>query len=86
MKSNKERLDYDHYKVKQLAPIADGVLQFLGTDFNALTDAQLDFFSVRPKVRAFAKLCASTPAAPPPGLTHVFSARKLSLEAGADFS
>ena len=44
VKSNKERLDYDHYKVKQLAPIADGVLQFLGTDFNALTDAQLDFF------------------------------------------
>ena len=32
------RLDYRHYADKQLAPIADMVLRFLGTDFAALTD------------------------------------------------
>jgi DNA polymerase-2 len=32
------RPDYRHYAEKQLAPIADMVLRFLGTDFAALTD------------------------------------------------
>lgn len=36
--------DYTHYLERQLAPAADGVLQFLGTSFGALTDAQLDMF------------------------------------------
>ncbi|MBT6274712.1 MAG: DNA polymerase II, partial [Chromatiales bacterium] len=37
-------LDYEHYKERQLAPVADGVLQFLGTSFGALTDRQLAIF------------------------------------------
>jgi DNA polymerase-2 len=31
------RPDYRHYAEKQLAPVADMVLRFLGTDFAALT-------------------------------------------------
>ncbi len=38
------RPDYHHYLDKQLAPAADGILQFLGTSFEAITDAQLQMF------------------------------------------
>ena len=38
------RPDYDHYCKKQLAPAADGILQFLGTSFAAITDAQMQMF------------------------------------------
>ncbi|NKC14859.1 MAG: DNA polymerase II [Gammaproteobacteria bacterium] len=37
-------LDYEHYKEKQIAPVADGVLQFLDTSFARLTDRQLAIF------------------------------------------
>ncbi len=37
-------LDYDHYLDKQLAPIADGILHFLGMDFAALVDEQMTLF------------------------------------------
>ena len=33
--------DYDHYRDRQLAPAADGILHFLGTSFETLTTAQL---------------------------------------------
>jgi DNA polymerase-2 len=36
--------DYAHYRDRQLAPAADGILQFLGTSFEALTDQQLAMF------------------------------------------
>ena len=36
--------DYQHYLDKQLAPAADGILQFLETSFAAITDAQLQMF------------------------------------------
>jgi len=36
--------DYDHYREKQLAPAADGILQFLGTSFATITDAQMSMF------------------------------------------
>lgn len=36
--------DYQHYLDKQLAPAADGILQFLDTSFAAITDAQLQMF------------------------------------------
>ncbi len=36
--------DYQHYLDKQLAPAADGILQFLGTSFSAITDAQMQMF------------------------------------------
>ena len=36
--------DYDHYRERQLAPAADGILHFLDTSFEAITDAQLAIF------------------------------------------
>ena len=36
--------DYHHYLVKQLAPAADGILQFLDTSFKDLTDTQMQMF------------------------------------------
>jgi DNA polymerase II len=41
---NDSALDYEHYKTKQLAPVADGVLRFAGTSFDMLTDKQLQIF------------------------------------------
>ena len=35
------RPDYEHYRDRQLAPAADGILHFLGTSFETLTTAQL---------------------------------------------
>lgn len=37
-------LDYQHYVDRQLAPIADGILGFVGSSFGALTDQQMDLF------------------------------------------
>ncbi|MBV1880356.1 MAG: DNA polymerase II [Pseudomonadales bacterium] len=37
-------LDYELYIERQIEPIADGILQFLGTSFNALFDRQLGMF------------------------------------------
>jgi len=36
--------DYEHYVEKQLAPAANGILPFLGTSFEEITDAQLRMF------------------------------------------
>jgi DNA polymerase-2 len=36
--------DYDHYRERQLAPAANGILYFLDTSFEAITDAQLAMF------------------------------------------
>ena len=36
--------DYEHYRTRQLAPAADGILKFLDTSFAELTDAQLSMF------------------------------------------
>lgn len=41
---NDSPLDYDHYIDKQLAPAADGILQFLDTSFAQITDAQMQMF------------------------------------------
>lgn len=38
------RLDYEHYLSRQLAPAADGVLQFLGTSFAAVAGQQVSLF------------------------------------------
>lgn len=38
------RLDYEHYLSRQLAPAADGVLQFLGTSFAAVAGQQVTLF------------------------------------------
>ena len=36
--------DYQHYQDKQLQPVADGILYFLDTSFERLTQRQLDVF------------------------------------------
>ena len=36
--------DYRHYRERQLAPAANGILHFLDTSFEAITDAQLEIF------------------------------------------
>lgn len=38
------RLDYDHYISRQLAPAADSVLHFLGTDFATVAGQQMTLF------------------------------------------
>ncbi len=38
------RPDYAHYRDRQLAAAADGILHFLGTSFDAITDKQLAMF------------------------------------------
>ena len=38
------RPDYDHYRDRQLAPAADGLLHFLDTSFGAITDRQMAIF------------------------------------------
>ncbi|PJZ02728.1 DNA polymerase II [Pantoea rodasii] len=37
-------LDYDHYVMKQLQPVADGILPFVGDDFATLITGQLGLF------------------------------------------
>jgi len=37
-------LDYEHYLERQLQPVADGILGFLGTSFRELVDSQLGMF------------------------------------------
>jgi len=37
-------LDYQHYVDRQLAPVADGILGFVGSSFSALTDKQIELF------------------------------------------
>ncbi|MEZ5569742.1 MAG: hypothetical protein R3E54_15590 [Halioglobus sp.] len=37
-------IDYQHYVDRQLAPVADGILGFVGSSFRALTDRQIDLF------------------------------------------
>jgi len=39
-----ERLDYEHYIDKQLAPIADTILNAIGSSMDAVTDQQQDLF------------------------------------------
>jgi DNA polymerase-2 len=37
-------LDYQHYVDRQLAPVADGILGFVGSSFSDLTDKQIGLF------------------------------------------
>ena len=38
------QLDYQHYVDRQLAPVADGILGFVGSSFSALTEKQIGLF------------------------------------------
>ncbi|MBV2206144.1 MAG: DNA polymerase II, partial [Pseudomonas sp.] len=37
-------IDYDHYLTRQLQPVAEAILPFVGDDFSALIDGQFDLF------------------------------------------
>jgi len=37
-------LDYQHYVDRQLEPVADGILGFVGTSFSTLVDKQITLF------------------------------------------
>ena len=37
-------IDYEHYVDKQIKPIAEGILPFIGLSFSELTSSQLDLF------------------------------------------
>jgi DNA polymerase-2 len=42
---NQSKLDYDFYIEKQLKPIADDILPFIGIDFDTIVGNQMDLFS-----------------------------------------
>jgi DNA polymerase-2 len=44
METRHSRIDYEHYLTKQLQPIADAILQPMGENFIALTNAQQGLF------------------------------------------
>jgi len=44
MENLQSPIDYDHYFSRQLQPVADAILPFVGDDFAALTDRQLLLF------------------------------------------
>lgn len=44
MEARTTPLDYDHYVTKQLQPVADGILPFVGDDFATLITGQLGLF------------------------------------------
>ncbi len=37
-------IDYDHYRERQLKPVADSILQFVGANFDEIVDEQLTIF------------------------------------------
>jgi len=37
-------LDYDHYIEKQIKPIADAILPFIGYDFDTIISNQIELF------------------------------------------
>ncbi len=41
----RSHINYEHYIEKQLLPVADGVLQFVGLSFSDITASQLNLFS-----------------------------------------
>jgi DNA polymerase-2 len=44
LETQRSRIDYDHYVTRQLQPIADAILPFLGDDFHSLTTLQQTLF------------------------------------------
>ncbi|GGU75885.1 DNA polymerase [Pseudomonas laurentiana] len=44
LESRNAMIDYDHYLTKQLQPIADAILPFVGDSFSALIDRQMGLF------------------------------------------
>jgi DNA polymerase-2 len=44
LEARRSPIDYEHYLARQLQPIADAILPFLGDDFTALTSRQASLF------------------------------------------
>lgn len=44
LEAHSARIDYEHYLTRQLQPIADAILPFVGDDFRGLVDRQLGLF------------------------------------------
>jgi DNA polymerase II len=44
METQRSPIDYDHYLMRQLQPVADAILPFVGDDFTALTSRQQTLF------------------------------------------
>ncbi|KAA0014545.1 DNA polymerase II [Billgrantia pellis] len=44
LEARRSSLDYQHYVTRQLQPVADAILPFVGGDFSALIDRQLGLF------------------------------------------
>jgi DNA polymerase-2 len=44
LETQRSPIDYDHYLMRQLQPVADAILPFLGDDFSALTSRQQVLF------------------------------------------
>jgi DNA polymerase-2 len=41
---NASAIDYEHYVEKQIRPIAEGILPFIGLSFSNISSSQLDLF------------------------------------------
>lgn len=44
LENRRAAIDYDHYVSRQLQPVADAILPFVGDDFSSLVDGQLGLF------------------------------------------
>ncbi|MNG09790.1 DNA polymerase II [compost metagenome] len=44
LETRRSAIDYDHYLTRQLQPVADGILPFVGDDFASLIDKQMALF------------------------------------------
>ena len=44
LETRRSAIDYHHYLTRQLQPVADAILPFVGDDFTALIDRQLGLF------------------------------------------
>ena len=44
LETQRSPIDYEHYLTKQLQPVADAILPFLGDDFSKLISRQHDLF------------------------------------------
>jgi DNA polymerase-2 len=44
LEAHRSPIDYQHYLTRQLQPIADAILPFVGDDFTALTSGQKPLF------------------------------------------
>ncbi|WP_165955863.1 hypothetical protein, partial [Pseudomonas aeruginosa] len=44
LEARRSAIDYEHYVGKQLQPVADAILPFVGDDFATLVDRQMALF------------------------------------------